>query len=84
MVSLFNYPAGEFQKILLRLTVPVRHVCFDKSGRNLAVAADDNVIRLVNVALAQAVMVRGHTDSVRPLPRPRAPGATGLCVAQPL
>ena len=64
MVSYFSYPAAEFQKILLRLAVPIRHVSFDKTGRFLAVAADDAVIRMVNVGLAQAVNVRGHTDSI--------------------
>merc|ERR1712086_120928 len=49
---------------LVRLPVPIRHLSFDKTGRTLAVASDDAVIRLVNVSLGQFVMVRGHSDSV--------------------
>ena len=63
-VSYFSYPAGVFQRHLVRLPVPIRHLSFDKTGRTLAVASDDAVIRLVNVSLGQFVMVRGHSDSV--------------------
>ena len=69
-VSYYSYPAGDFQKHLVRLTVPIRHLSFDKTGRTLAVASDDAVIRLVNVGspkdteLAKYLTVRGHTDSI--------------------
>lgn len=64
MVSYFSYPAGEFQKLLVRLTVPIRQVSFDKTGRMLAVASDDAVIRMVNVGVAQYTSIRGHSDSI--------------------
>ena len=64
MVSYFSYPAAEFQKLLVRLTVPIRQVSFDKTGRFLAVASDDAVIRMVNVGVAQYTSLRGHTDSI--------------------
>lgn len=67
-VSYYSYPAGVFQKLLVRLTVPIRHLSFDKSGRMLAVASDDATIRLVNVSSgpdkSQVSLVKGHSDSV--------------------
>ena len=64
-VSYFSLPGADFQKILLRLACPIRQVSFDPKGRNVAVAAEDAVIRLVNVSLCQSINVRGHTDTVR-------------------
>ena len=31
-VSYFSYPSGNFDKLLVRLTVPIRHLSFDKTS----------------------------------------------------
>ena len=64
-VSYFAYPSGNFDKLLVRLTVPIRHLSFDKTGRMLAVASDDATIRLANVGTpGQYLSVKGHTDAI--------------------
>ena len=64
-VSYFSYPSGNFDKLLVRLTVPIRHLSFDKTGRMLAVASDDATIRLANVGTpGQYLSVKGHTDAI--------------------
>lgn len=39
-VHLLKYPSGEFEKILIRLQWPVRHVAFSPDGLYLAVAGE--------------------------------------------
>lgn len=66
-VHLLKYPSGEFEKILIRLQWPVRHVAFSPDGLYLAVAGEGS-IKLVNlVDNTQVTVFKGHQGAVRSL-----------------
>ncbi|KAI8878293.1 WD40 repeat-like protein, partial [Backusella circina FSU 941] len=59
---------SEVDKILLRSLVPVRCIQFDPTGRKLAIASDENDIRIVLIAdISKVVLLKGHTTLVKSL-----------------
>ena len=66
LASYFDFPSCEFRKHLARAQSPVQHIAFDIKGRQLAVGADDGVIRIAATNTPQpiAVLLKGHTDAV--------------------
>ncbi|KAI7867823.1 WD40-repeat-containing domain protein [Spinellus fusiger] len=65
-VAMFNAFTNKFEKFLVRSTVPVRSLAFNKDGTKLAVATDENVIRIVLLAdIVRTVNLRGHTAAVK-------------------
>ncbi|CAO3670382.1 unnamed protein product [Rhizopus microsporus] len=62
------YNNNEYEKILIRSTVAVRSIVFHPQGTKLAIAADDNDIRIVLVAdNSKIVTLQGHTTSLKSL-----------------
>ncbi|KAI8328666.1 WD40-repeat-containing domain protein [Blakeslea trispora] len=65
LVVLYNQN-DTFEKILVRSTVPVRHISFHPSGTKVAIATDDNIIRIVLTAdNSKIVQLEGHTSPVK-------------------
>ncbi|KAI8057496.1 WD40-repeat-containing domain protein [Thamnidium elegans] len=57
---------NSFEKILVRSTVPVRDIAYNPNGTKLAIATDDNDIRVVLVAdSSKIVQLKGHTSTVK-------------------
>ncbi|KAI8349648.1 hypothetical protein EDC96DRAFT_600038 [Choanephora cucurbitarum] len=60
------HPDNTFDKILVRSTVPVRHISFHPSGNKVAIATDDNIIRLVLTAdNSKIVQLEGHSSPIK-------------------
>ena len=64
MVQQLGFPSCELIKNLTRTQSPVQCLAFDPKGRNVAVGSGDGVIRVVNVASAQYVTLKGHEDAI--------------------
>ncbi|KAG9235020.1 WD40-repeat-containing domain protein [Amylocarpus encephaloides] len=63
-VSKYNFDSMEFDKFLVRTTLPVRDVCISSDGIWCAVASDELVVKIVNTSDQSAVMY------LRDQPRP--------------
>ncbi|KAF6171356.1 hypothetical protein GIB67_009497 [Kingdonia uniflora] len=64
-VKLYKFPGGEFQTNITRFTLPIRSLCFNKSGSMLAAAGDDDGIKLINTVDDSIVRVlKGHKGPV--------------------
>lgn len=58
--------ANEFQKILVRSATPVRDIAYHPNGSKLAIASDDNDLRIVLVAdNSKIVQLKGHKNTVK-------------------
>ncbi|KAI9344422.1 WD40-repeat-containing domain protein [Pilaira anomala] len=65
LVLLYNN-ANSFEKILVRSTVPVRDIAYSPDGTKLAIATDDNDIRVVLIAdSSKIVQLKGHKSTVK-------------------
>ncbi|KAI7867064.1 WD40-repeat-containing domain protein [Mucor mucedo] len=61
-----NNTVHSFDKILVRSTVPIRSLAFHPDGTKLAIATDDNDIRVVLVAdNSKIVLLKGHKHTVK-------------------
>ncbi|KAI9249000.1 WD40-repeat-containing domain protein [Sporodiniella umbellata] len=61
-----TYKNNEFERILIRSSVAVRSVAFNPEGLKLAIAGDDNDIRVVLVSdNSKIVSLKGHTTSLK-------------------
>ncbi|KAG0167035.1 hypothetical protein DFQ30_006473 [Apophysomyces sp. BC1015] len=66
VVALFRSATATFEKLLVRSTVPVRCLAYSNSGSKIAIAADEDIIRIVLVRdISKVIILRGHTRSVR-------------------
>ncbi|KAI8097208.1 WD40-repeat-containing domain protein [Halteromyces radiatus] len=67
-VLLFSTTDNKFSKLLFRSQVPVRDIAFNSTGNKLAVASDENMIRLVLVNdVTNIVVLEGHVQTVKSL-----------------
>ncbi|GBG32000.1 WD repeat-containing protein 1 [Hondaea fermentalgiana] len=67
-VRLVRSPSGELKELLHRAPGPVRDVSFSPSGEHLAVALDENVIRVIELAKPAAFKeLKGHSAAVKAL-----------------
>ncbi|KAI9029607.1 WD40-repeat-containing domain protein [Phycomyces nitens] len=65
-VILADSNTNKILKPLFRSTVPVRCLAFNVSGTKLAVATDENTIRMVLLSdISRTVNIRGHTKGVK-------------------
>ncbi|KAI9495678.1 WD40-repeat-containing domain protein [Zychaea mexicana] len=65
-VLIFRTSNNEFEKFLVRSTVPVRCLSFNSNGTRIAVATDEDVIRVVLVRdISKVVTLYGHTTLVK-------------------
>ncbi|KAL0076079.1 WD40-repeat-containing domain protein [Phycomyces blakesleeanus] len=65
-VILGDAKTNKILKPLFRSTVPVRCLAFNVSGTKLAVATDENAIRMVLLTdISRTVNIRGHTKGVK-------------------
>ncbi|KAG0795344.1 hypothetical protein G6F22_005140 [Rhizopus arrhizus] len=63
---IITYKNNEYEKILIRSTVAVRSVVFNPQGMKIAIAGDDNDIRVVLIAdNSKIVSLQGHTTSLK-------------------
>ncbi|KAL1924958.1 uncharacterized protein VTP21DRAFT_4612 [Calcarisporiella thermophila] len=66
-VAHFKFPSKSFEGLIYRAVLPVRSVAFSpRAGVQIAVASDEQHIRLVNLTnISQVVTLKGHTRSVK-------------------
>ncbi|KAI8374673.1 WD40-repeat-containing domain protein [Radiomyces spectabilis] len=66
IVALFHSNSKEFQKYLVRSTSPVRSISYNHNGSKMAIATDEDVIRVVLIHdISRVVNMRGHTRFVK-------------------
>ncbi|KAI9313959.1 WD40-repeat-containing domain protein [Dichotomocladium elegans] len=60
------YRNNAFEKYLVRSTVPVRCLSYSASGKKVAVAGDEDIIRLILVQdISKVVRLEGHSKTVK-------------------
>ncbi|XP_038687193.1 WD repeat and HMG-box DNA-binding protein 1-like isoform X2 [Tripterygium wilfordii] len=64
-VKLYKFPSGQLETNITRFTLPIRVLAFNKSGSMLAVAGDDEGIKLINTIDGSiARVLKGHRETV--------------------
>ncbi|KAI7847664.1 WD40-repeat-containing domain protein [Circinella umbellata] len=65
-VLIFRNSTNDFEKFLVRSTTPIRSLSFNNNGTRIAVATDENIIRIILVRdISKIVTLSGHTTLVK-------------------
>ncbi|KAF7727677.1 hypothetical protein EC973_007232 [Apophysomyces ossiformis] len=66
VVAVFRGENASFEKLLVRSAVPVRCLAYNHTGTKMAIAADEEIIRVVLIQdISKVVTLRGHTKAAR-------------------
>ncbi|KAI9269040.1 WD40-repeat-containing domain protein [Phascolomyces articulosus] len=65
-VLIFRNSTNDFEKFLVRSTTPVRSLSFNSNGTRIAVATDEDIIRVILVRdISKVVTLMGHSTHVK-------------------